>query len=82
MKKEKIYLVLENGEYFAGDSFGGDFETVYGEVVFNTSITGYLESITDPSYCGQILVQTFPLIETTVLFRRILKARDLGFPAI
>ena len=62
MKKEKIYLVLENGEYFAGDSFGGDFETVYGEVVFNTSITGYLESITDPSYCGQILVQTFPLI--------------------
>lgn len=62
MKKEKIYLVLETGEYFAGDSFGGDFETVYGEVVFNTSITGYLESITDPSYCGQILVQTFPLI--------------------
>ena len=74
-QSEKAYLLLADGTVFEGRSFGakgtvtgevvfttGDFETAYGEVVFNTSITGYLESITDPSYCGQILVQTFPLI--------------------
>ena len=54
-------LILEDGTEFCGSSFGyaGDTE---GEVVFNTAMTGYPESLTDPSYAGQILAQTFPLI--------------------
>ena len=59
---ENIYLVLENGKYLAGQSFGAPAEEVMGEVVFTTGMTGYLETLTDPSYCGQIVVQTFPLI--------------------
>lgn len=58
---EKLYLVLENGQIFEGKSFGADGE-ITGEIVFSTAITGYLETITDPSYFGQIVVQTFPLI--------------------
>ena len=48
----------------AGKSFGAQPENgeVSGEVVFTTAMTGYLETLTDPSYCGQIVVQTFPLI--------------------
>ncbi len=54
-------LILEDGTVFTGKSFG--FEgSVSGEVVFNTSMTGYPESLTDPSYAGQILVATYPLI--------------------
>ncbi|MFA5970916.1 MAG: glutamine-hydrolyzing carbamoyl-phosphate synthase small subunit [Lentimicrobiaceae bacterium] len=54
-------LVLEDGTVFTGKSFG--FEgSVAGEVVFNTSMTGYPESLTDPSYAGQIMVATYPLI--------------------
>ncbi|WP_434311783.1 carbamoyl phosphate synthase small subunit [Hominifimenecus sp. rT4P-3] len=48
--------------YFKGESFGAEAEEVIGEVVFTTGMTGYLETLTDPSYCGQIVVQTFPLI--------------------
>ncbi|MBK6346365.1 MAG: glutamine-hydrolyzing carbamoyl-phosphate synthase small subunit, partial [Bacteroidales bacterium] len=59
--KKKARLILENGIEFTGNSFG--FEgSVSGEVVFNTAMTGYPESLTDPSYCGQILVATYPLI--------------------
>ena len=54
-------LILEDGTVFCGRSFGYDGETS-GEVVFNTAMTGYPESLTDPSYAGQILVTTFPLI--------------------
>jgi carbamoyl-phosphate synthase small subunit len=57
----KAYLVLENGAVFEGQSFGYEGETV-GELVFNTGMTGYLETLTDPSYYGQIVIQTFPLI--------------------
>lgn len=54
-------LILENGKVFEGKSFG--FQgSVAGEVVFNTAMTGYPESLTDPSYKGQILVSTYPLI--------------------
>ncbi len=55
------YLTLEDGTIFKGDTFGacGD---VMGEVVFNTGMTGYQEVLTDPSYCGQIVVMTYPLI--------------------
>lgn len=55
------YLVLESGRVFAGESFGYP-ESCHGEVVFNTSMTGYQEIMTDPSYCGQIVVLTYPLI--------------------
>ncbi len=55
------YLVLEDGTAFVGKSFGAD-KAVSGEVVFNTGMVGYTEAITDPSYNGQILCQTYPLI--------------------
>ena len=54
-------LALENGKIFRGESFGATGER-YGEVVFNTSMTGYQEIITDPSYKGQIVTMTYPLI--------------------
>ena len=55
------YLVLENGRVFRGERFGAQ-EEVLAEVVFTTGMTGYLEALTDRSYWGQIVVQTFPLI--------------------
>ena len=54
-------MILEDGSSFEGESFGHDAEVV-GEVVFNTSMTGYQEMLTDPSYGGQILVTTYPMI--------------------
>ena len=57
----KAKLALENGTVFTGESFGANGE-VTGEVVFNTSMTGYQEILTDPSYCGQIVTMTYPLI--------------------
>ena len=54
-------LILNDGSVFTGWSFGAEAD-VSGEVVFNTAMTGYPESLTDPSYAGQILVTTFPLI--------------------
>ncbi len=57
----KAYLVLENGTVFEGESFGAEKETT-GELVFTTAMTGYLETLTDPSYYGQVVLQTFPLI--------------------
>ena len=58
---KSIKLVLEDGTEFSGKSFGYE-GSVAGEVVFNTAMTGYPESLTDPSYAGQILVSTYPLI--------------------
>jgi carbamoyl-phosphate synthase small subunit len=62
----KAYLVLENGRVFEGEAFGAELTPsvclTLGEVVFTTSMTGYLETLTDPSYAGQIVLQTFPLI--------------------
>ncbi|MBE6863344.1 MAG: glutamine-hydrolyzing carbamoyl-phosphate synthase small subunit [Ruminococcus flavefaciens] len=58
---EKAYLLLANGQVFEGRSFGAK-GTVIGEVVFTTGLTGYQETLTDPSYYGQIVTQTFPLI--------------------
>ena len=54
-------LILEDGTVFEGKSFGYDSSTA-GEVVFNTAMTGYPESLTDPSYEGQILVTTYPIL--------------------
>ncbi|MBU1992845.1 glutamine-hydrolyzing carbamoyl-phosphate synthase small subunit, partial [Patescibacteria group bacterium] len=58
---KKIKLVLKDGTVYEGESFGADVD-VAGEVVFNTGMVGYPESLTDPSYRGQILVLTYPLI--------------------
>ena len=58
---ETAYLVLSDGSVFEGLSFGSE-KTSYGEVVFNTSMTGYQEILTDPSYSGQIVVPTYPII--------------------
>ncbi len=57
----KAYLILENGKVFEGTAFGAEKETT-GELVFTTAMTGYLETLTDPSYFGQVVIQTFPLI--------------------
>ena len=57
----KAYLTLENGMVFEGKAFGAIHPNV-GEVVFNTGMTGYQEILTDPSYYGQIVVMTYPLI--------------------
>ncbi len=61
METKKIYLTLENGAVFEGYAFGAEGERV-GEVVFSTSMVGYVEALSDPSNYGQILLQTFPLI--------------------
>ena len=58
---QKAKLILEDGTVFEGKSFGYD-KSVAGEVVFYTAMTGYPESLTDPSYTGQILVSTYPMI--------------------
>jgi len=58
---KKALLVLEDGKFFEGYSFGAEGETS-GEVVFNTSMMGYQEILTDPSYKGQIVTMTYPLI--------------------
>src|SRR5213082_2599510 len=60
LSKQAI-LVLETGRTFYGASFGAEGET-FGEIVFNTSMTGYQEILTDPSYAGQIVCMTYPLI--------------------
>lgn len=57
----KAYLILANGRIFEGESFGAT-GCIIGETVFTTGMNGYLETLTDPSYYGQIVTQTFPLI--------------------
>ena len=58
---KKAYLVLNNGRVFEGTRTGAEGDGL-GELVFTTGMTGYLETLTDPSYAGQIIMQTFPLI--------------------
>ncbi|MDD2243068.1 MAG: glutamine-hydrolyzing carbamoyl-phosphate synthase small subunit [Dysgonamonadaceae bacterium] len=60
-KNKSVRLILENGTVFHGQSFGAEKASA-GEVVFNTSMVGYPESLTDPSYQGQILTMTYPII--------------------
>ena len=58
---EPAYLVLEDGSIHQGIGFGADVDGL-GEVVFNTSMTGYQEVLTDPSYAGQLVTLTYPLV--------------------
>ena len=61
MQTKPTYLILENGMVFCGKSFGYEAE-VTGETVFTTAMTGYMSTLTDSGYKGQLVVQTFPLI--------------------
>ena len=58
---KKRMLILEDGTTFEGNAFGSD-EASIGETVFTTGMTGYQETISNPSNCGQIIVMTYPLI--------------------
>jgi carbamoyl-phosphate synthase small subunit len=70
-------LVLENGKIFRGEGYGARVESI-GEVVFNTSITGYQEIVSDPSYCGQIIVMTATQIGNVGVNRADLEARRVA----
>lgn len=61
MSNNKVYICLANGAVFEGKGFGAKGD-VLGELVFTTGMGGYIETLTDPSYYGQIVMQTFPLI--------------------
>jgi len=58
---KKRYLVLQDGTVFEGYAFGADSENI-GELVFTTNMVGYIETLTDPCYYGQIVMQTFPMV--------------------
>src|SRR3954464_4444857 len=70
-------LVLENGNVYRGNGYGARVESI-GEVVFNTAITGYQEIISDPSYCGQIVVMTATQIGNVGVNRADLEARRVA----
>ena len=57
----KAYLILADGSVYEGTGFGAETGSI-GELVFTTGMVGYIETLTDPSYAGQIVMQTFPLI--------------------
>jgi carbamoyl-phosphate synthase small subunit len=73
-------LALENGQTFEGVSIGADGETT-GEVVFNTSLTGYQEVLTDPSYSGQIVTMTAPQIGNYGVTAEDCESRRRRWPA-
>lgn len=70
----KAYLILEDGTVFTGKSIGSTKEVI-SEIVFNTSMTGYLEVLTDPSYAGQAVVMTYPLIGNYGVCRKDMEAK-------
>ena len=69
------YLVLQNGQRFKGRAFGAVGEAI-GETVFTTNMAGYLETLTDPNHCGQMVVQTFPLIGNYGIIPADFESRD------
>ena len=71
----KAYLILEDGTVFEGTSIGSTREVI-SEIVFNTSMTGYLEVLTDPSYAGQAVVMTYPLIGNYGICREDMESRQ------
>ena len=74
------YLILENGRVFEGKAFGAVGEAT-GEIVFTTGMTGYLETLTDPSYNGQIVLQTFPLIGNYGIISSDFESAGIGIKA-
>ncbi len=75
------YLVLEDGSVYRGESFGAGI-SAHGEVVFNTSMTGYQEALTDPSYAGQIVVLTYPLVGNYGTNSRDMESRQVQVAGI
>ena len=71
------HLVLEDGSIYRGLAFGDTSQRTHGEVVFNTSMTGYQEILTDPSYAGQIVVPTYPLIGNYGINREDFESRKI-----
>ena len=71
----KAYLILEDGTVFEGTSIGSSREVI-SEIVFNTSMTGYQEILTDPSYAGQAVVMTYPLIGNYGICREDMESRQ------
>lgn len=78
---DTAYLILENGEIFKGKRFGAKQDAV-GEIVFTTGMTGYLETITDPSYYGQIIIHTFPLIGNYGVIPADFESKTVGAAAV
>ncbi len=72
----KAFLILEDGHVFTGTSIGSAREVI-SEIVFNTSMTGYLEVLTDPSYAGQAVVMTYPLIGNYGICREDMESNRL-----
>lgn len=70
----KAFLILENGTVFTGQSVGSTREVI-SEIVFNTSMTGYLEVLSDPSYAGQAVVMTYPLIGNYGICKKDMESR-------
>jgi carbamoyl-phosphate synthase small subunit len=77
----KAFLVLEDGSIFPGRPFGA-VGPAYGEVVFSTAMTGYQEMLTDPSYAGQILVLTYPLVGNYGINRHDVESRRIQVRAL
>ena len=73
--RDRAYLILEDGTVFEGTSIGSSREVI-SEIVFNTSMTGYLEVLTDPSYAGQAVVMTYPLIGNYGICREDMESRQ------
>ena len=78
MQKMKATLILENGMTFAGRSIGSGEERIC-EMVFNTSMTGYQEILTDPSYAGQGVVMSYPSLAITASTTRTTSPAALGW---
>ncbi len=70
------YLMLEDGSVYQGEAFGTE-ATASGEVVFNTSMTGYQEMLTDPSFAGQVVVATYPLMGNYGVHREDVESRHI-----
>lgn len=77
----KAKLILENGVSFSGSMFG-EIKNVVGEIVFTTGMTGYQEELTDPSFCGQIVTMTFPLVGNYGINLEDMEAKDTALTAL
>ena len=77
---KKAYLLLADGTLFEGTAVGYEGQSI-GEVVFNTGMAGYQEVLTDPSYFGQVVTMTYPLVATTASTSRTTSPARAGFPA-
>ncbi len=80
MNTKKAYVILEDGQVFEGYLLGCE-KDVIGEAVFTTGMTGYIETLTDPSYYGQIIIQTFPLIGNYGVMKSDAESRSGGVSA-